>query len=244
MTCDEFLEQAAAYALGVLDDGEQVGCTRHLLEPGPHRGCGVAVDEARAVAVSLSRGLPGRAPSPRLWRAIEARLGEIPREPGARRRMWRELAGWFVAAAVIGVYLYGAPIDNRKRAVAAAEGAPTTVRDAMALMTTPGTRLVAFVPQRTGAGRASVILNASAHRALVLCDRTPPEAARLLRVWVSRGPLTPTPLAPLTLSDEGVASVQLGPTLFEPTLPERLLISADGPTAQAPTEVLLSAELR
>jgi len=244
MTCEEFLEQAAAYALGVLDDGEQAACTRHLLDPGPHRACGVAVDEARAVVVSLSRGLPGRAPSPRLWRAIEARLGDIPREPGARRRMWRELAGWFVAAAVIGVYLYGTPIDTRRKTVAAAEGAPITVRDAMTMMTTPGTRLVAFVPQRAGAGRASVMLNAPAHRALVLCDRTPPEAARLLRVWVSRGPLALAPLAPLTLSDEGVASVQLGPTLFEPTLPDRLLISADGPSAKAPTEVLLSAELR
>jgi hypothetical protein len=244
MTCEEFLEQAAAYALGILDPGEQEACTRHLMERGPHRGCSVTVEEARAVAVSLSGGLPGQHPSPRLWRAIEARLGDIPREPGARRRVWRELAGWFVAAAVIGVYFYSAPMDTRRKPLAAAEGAPTLVRDAMGLMTTSGTRLLVFVPRRPGAGRASVILNPAERRAMVLCDRTPPESARLLRVWATRGTGAPEPVAPLSLSDEGVASVQLGASLFEPSLPDRLLISADGPTAMAPTEVLLSAELR
>jgi hypothetical protein len=243
MTCDEVLERAAAYALNILEPAEHEACARHLRGPGPHRGCVVAVEEARAVAASLSDRLPERAPPPELWRAIEARLGRLPREPGARRRVWRELAGWFVAAAVIGIYFYGAPIDTRRRAVAL-EGAPGMVRDAMTLMTAQGTRLVGFVPRRADAGRASVILNPAERRAVVLCDRTPPESARLLRVWQSRDGAAPVPLAPLTLSREGVASVQLGPALFEPTLPQSLYISADGPTAMSPTEILLAADLR
>jgi hypothetical protein len=157
--------------------------------------------------------------------------------------VWRELAGWFVAAAVISIYLYGPPVDTRRRAVAE-EGQPALVREAMGLMTTPGTRLVPFVPSRAGVGRAALILNASERRALVLCDRTPPAAARLLRVWAGRDGAPAEPLAPLSLSEEGVASVQLGEALFGPARPNRLFISADGPSALSPTEILLSAELR
>ena len=195
------------------------------------------------MAAQLAGTVPGRLPSPQLWRAIEARLGDLPRDPRARRYVWRELAGWFVAAAVIGLYLYGVPLDTRRRAIAV-EGPPAMIRAAMTLMSTPGTRLYAFLPGRAGAGRATVLINADARRALVLCDRTPPAAARQLRLWTARAGGAPVGLAPLALSDEGVASVELGEVLFGPSAPDRLLISADGPTAMAPTEILLSAELR
>jgi anti-sigma-K factor RskA len=244
MTCEEFLEQAPAYALSILEQDERNACARHLGEVGPHRGCTGAVEEARQTAAALSGALPGRRPSPQLWGAIEARLtGDLPRDRRARRRVWRELAGWFVAAAVIGLYLYGPPLDTRRGAVAV-EGAPAIIRSAMALMTLPGSRLLAFSPWRENAGRATLIMSAGEQRAMVLCDRTPPAAARRLRLWSARGQGRPVPLALLSLSNEGVASVALGKELFEPGLPDRLLISADGPDAKSPTEILLSAELK
>jgi anti-sigma-K factor RskA len=243
MTCEEFLESSAAYALGVLDPGESAACVRHLGQPGPHRGCPQAVTDAQAVAASLAGTLPARPPPPQLWRAIEARLGEIPRDPGARRRVWRELAGWFVAAAVIGFYLYSVPLDGRRRAVAL-EGSPSVVKDAMGLMTEPGTRLVVFVPRRPGAGRATVILNAAERRAVVLCDRAPPAAAGRLRLWTARDGRPPIALESFALSEDGLAWAQVGSALFAPRLPDRLLISADDPGAPTPSDLLLIAELR
>jgi anti-sigma-K factor RskA len=243
MTCEEFLELSAAFALGILDPAERTACVGHLADPQPHRGCAIAVQEAQAVAAQLAGGVPARAPSPQLWRAIEARISDLPRDPAARRRVWRELAGWFVAAAVIGFYLYSAPAETRRQAIAL-EGAPSAIRDAMGLMTSPGTRLVVFAARRAEAGRATVILSPTEHRAVVLCDRVPPQAARRLRLWAVRGEAPPAPLIALTMSDDGVAMAQLGATLFEPTGPDRLVISSDGPEAAAPGDVLLTAQLR
>jgi anti-sigma-K factor RskA len=243
MTCEELLETAAAYALGVLEPAESDACARHLREPGPHRGCAEAVQEATAVAAKLAGALQGQDPPPQLWRALEARLGEVPGDPRARRRVWRELAGWFVAAAVIGFYIYNVPFETR-RGAAATGSAPAMVRDAMGLMASPGTRLVAFVPRRPEAGRAALILNRSDRRAVVLCDRAPPAAARRLRLWSVRGEAPAVPIAPLALAPDGVASAQIGDPLFEAIPPDRLLISADDLTALIPTDVLLAAELR
>jgi anti-sigma-K factor RskA len=243
MTCEDFVEQSAAYVLGILDPAERAACLQHLEGAGPHRGCTAAVAEAQAVAASLAQALPHHRPSRQVWRAIEARLGELPREPRARRRLWRELAGWFVAAAVIGVYLYSVPLDTRRRAVAV-EAAPSMVRESMTLMTAPGTRVLVFRARRADAGRASLIMSASEGRAVVLCDHVPPESARRLRLWAIRGDAAPMALGPLALSEEGVAWAQLGPAFFGPSAPDRLLISADDPSALIPTEVLLSAELR
>ena len=72
MTCEHFTEMAPAYALAVLDEGERTACTRHLARSGPHRGCRLAVTEARQVTAQLSAAVPARPPSPGLWRAIEA----------------------------------------------------------------------------------------------------------------------------------------------------------------------------
>jgi len=243
MTCEDFLESSAAYALGILDPVEAKACARHLAQPGPHRGCPQAVNDAQAVAATLAGTLPARPPSPQLWRAIEARLGEAPRDPSARRRVWRELAGWVVAAAVIGFYLYSVPVDGRRRAVAL-ESSPSVVRDAMGLMSEPGTRLVVFVPSRAGVGRATIIINGAERRAVVLCDRAPPASARRLRLWTVRDGASPMALSSFTLSGDGLASAQIGLALFAPRVPDRLLISADDPGAPVPTDVLMAAELR
>ena len=105
MTCEEFKEMAPAYALSALEVAELAACTRHLAQSGPHRRCQEAADAARQVTVRLAAALPARAPSLRLWRAIEAHIAGVP--PAARRRGRRlaELGGWIVAAAVIGFSL-------------------------------------------------------------------------------------------------------------------------------------------
>jgi len=244
MTCEEFKEMAPAYGLAVLDDAERTACARHLAGSGSHRGCPDAVEEARHVSARLSAVVPARAPSPRVWRAIEARIADVPIGAVAPRPRMRELGGWFVAAAAIAIYLLSAPGATHRRAMAP-KGGPSAAREALGLMTAPGTRVVPFRARKAGAGRATLIVNPAQHRALLLADQMPPGAAERLRLWGMRGPDVPTPIAPVPLvASEGIAAADLGSSLFEPTPPDHLVLSADGPGATSPSDVLLTAETR
>jgi anti-sigma-K factor RskA len=117
MTCDEFKQMAPAYALIALDEEERSACADHLAT-GCHRGCREAVASAEMLAAQLGAALIPERPSPHVWRAIAARLPQdrgaatLPDE-AARRRGLYHLCGWLVAAALVGVYLYNAPIDLR-----------------------------------------------------------------------------------------------------------------------------------
>jgi hypothetical protein len=239
---------APAYALAVLDEGERIACTRHLAQSGPHRGCEEALGEAREVSACLCAEVPARPPSPGLWRAIEARIADVPTGALDRRRRRRErvreIAGWVVAAVVIGLSLVSTRADRRGPGVAV-DGHRSTAREAIGLMTVPGTRVVAFIPRKTGVGRATLIVDPIHHRALLLADQLPPEAAARLRLWGARGPNVPTPLAPVSfVAADGVAAAELGSSLFEPAPPDQLVLSADGPDATSPGDVLLTAETR
>ena len=117
MSCDEFKEMAAAYALVALDEPERAACAHHLATGAPHRGCREAVGAAELVAAQLGAALIPHRPSPQVWRAIAARLhearGTATQPEDARRRSLYHLCGWLVAAAVVGVYLYNAPLNRR-----------------------------------------------------------------------------------------------------------------------------------
>jgi len=248
MTCEEFTEMAPAYALAALDEIERTACTRHLAQSGPHCGCDEALGEARDVTACLSVAVPARPPSPGLWRAIEARVADVPAGAVDRRRRprerVREIAGWVVAAVVIGLSLVSTRADRARRGVAA-DGNRSTAREAIGLMTVPGTRVVAFIPRKIGVGRATLIVNPIQHRALLLADQIPAEAAPRLRLWGARGPNVPTPLAPVSfVAGDGIAAADLGSSLFEPASPDQLVLSADGPDATSPGDVLLTAETR
>ena len=117
MTCDEFKELAPAYALIALDEQERSACADHLAMGFPHRGCREAVAAAELVAARLGTALIPQRPSPQVWRSIAARLhedrGNSPGPEDARRRNLYHLCGWLVAAALVGVYLYNAPLNRR-----------------------------------------------------------------------------------------------------------------------------------
>src|SRR6185369_14999277 len=119
--------------------------------------------------------------SPRLWRAIEARIADVPPATRGRGRRLAEIGGWIVAAAAIGFFLYSAPTDARRPTAADGEG--PTARTALDLMTAPGTRVVPFRARKAGAGRATLIVNPAQRRALLLADQMPPGAAERLRLW-------------------------------------------------------------
>lgn len=127
MTCDEFKELAPAYALIALDEDERRACARHLATGAPHRGCVEAVEQATLVAARLGVVLHPSLPAPRVWQNIAAQVRShgavapaVARPPAgsaeeARRRGLYHLAGWLVAAALLGLYLYAFPLDFHHR---------------------------------------------------------------------------------------------------------------------------------
>jgi anti-sigma-K factor RskA len=132
LSCDEFKEMAPAYALTALDEVERAACARHLAEGTAHRGCREVVAEAELVAARLGASLAPRMPSVHVWTAIAARIrageGAPPlADEAARRRGLYHLCGFLVAAALVGLYLYNAPVDHlmHLRAMLSAAPAPT-----------------------------------------------------------------------------------------------------------------------
>ena len=127
MTCDEFKELAPAYALIALDEDERRACAHHLASDTAHRGCVEAVEHATLVASRLGVVLHPSLPAPRVWQNIAAQVrGLDAAVPAAarpstasaeevRRRGFYHLAGWLVAAALVGLYLYAFPLDFRHR---------------------------------------------------------------------------------------------------------------------------------
>jgi anti-sigma-K factor RskA len=132
LTCDEFKELAPAYALIALDEGEREACVRHLALGTAHRGCREVVAEAELVAARLGSALAPRTPSAHVWAAIAARIRSGEGAPAlgdeaARRRSVYHLCGFIVAAALVGLYLYNAPVEHlmHLRAMLSAAQAPT-----------------------------------------------------------------------------------------------------------------------
>jgi ferric-dicitrate binding protein FerR (iron transport regulator) len=124
MTCDEFKELAPAYALIALDEDERRACAHHLASGSAHRGCVEAVEHATLVASRLGVVLHPSIPAPRVWQNIAAQVRAAGQAVPAsaeevRRRGLYHLAGWLVAAALLGLYLYAFPIDTRRRQPAA-----------------------------------------------------------------------------------------------------------------------------
>ncbi len=99
MTCAEFKELAAAYALGALTDEERAACDAHL-ENSQHEGCFEALAEAYGAAEKLATSLPPVKPRPQVWSAIEAatvRASSTKAQPPARASR----TPWLVAAALL-----------------------------------------------------------------------------------------------------------------------------------------------
>ena len=75
LTCAQFVDMAEAFALDALDATEQRACALHALRTVHHAGCREALAAARGVVDRLAAALPGGAPPPRLWNAIQSRIG-------------------------------------------------------------------------------------------------------------------------------------------------------------------------
>ena len=64
-----------------------------------------------------------------------------------------------------------------------------------------------------------------------------------LRLWAIRNRAAPVLVSRLIATADGMATADLGTALFDPTLPDTLLVSVDPADAAAPRSVLLAARL-
>ena len=75
LTCAQFVDMAEAFALDALDEHERRACARHAGRAVHHADCREALAAAQGVVHRLAAALPGGAPPPHVWSAIESRLG-------------------------------------------------------------------------------------------------------------------------------------------------------------------------
>jgi anti-sigma-K factor RskA len=197
VTCDEFKQQVAAYALGALDAVEKQACEQHLTEA-KHEGCVEALRAAAQSAALLAEALTPAAPAPSTWAAIEGRL----RATAPRRGP--PLVAWMLAAAAVLLILWlgfdrvhlqdqlAANDAHGKQqlseCVAQLERMKSDAqmrRDALALLAISGTRLIALTQK--GAEQANVIYHVGQKRAYVLGQNLAAPTGKDYELWMIRG---------------------------------------------------------
>jgi anti-sigma-K factor RskA len=254
MTCAEFREIAALYALGALDPEQAAAAEAHLAEP-RHEACFETLRAASAITETLARSLPGRRPSARVWSRIEARIAAAAAPAASARGRWRESAGWLAAAAA--VVLLGTALASRQgllrqntmlsAASADANGqkqqcleelassrAETDRLRAMAqLLQSPTSRVVAFAPQpgQPSFG-ARAVVDLAQRKAMVLSASLHPQAGKDFQLWVLRGS-TPEPAGLLRADASGTVLAAVDPSLL--TAPFDALAVSLEPAGGSPT---------
>jgi hypothetical protein len=195
MTCAEFEEQAAAWALGALSLDESRAMDAHLSEPA-HEACAEALRRARETVGLIALAEAPLRPSAETWRQIERQLGA--------RSHPREWIGWLVAAAAVLLLIFTwrdrvvrldtaratAAREQQLRAACTAElehaRADAQLRaEALALLEEAGTRLVPLAPQGATVASANVIW--SERRAFVVGHSLQPAPGKDYELWLIRG---------------------------------------------------------
>ncbi len=222
MTCAEFHELAAAYALGALDPEEQRLCELHL-SASEHEGCPDKVAEARRTVAALGDSIAPVRPREAIWKEIEAGLAPAQR-PAATGRRARAAAWAFalVAAAAVAFAFrqWQSSADLRDR-IAVAEGDSSraleerrrlsaersacikdlaaartdlALRDeAVALLGVPETRVIAFAPQGDAKSAGRAVVNLAEKKGVVIGRGLPPRDGRDYELWIIREGQDPKP---------------------------------------------------
>src|SRR5262245_20983533 len=116
MTCNEFKELAAAFAIGALDDDEANACEGHL-QAEAHDGCENALRQAQHATAALGASLDP-VPVPRaVWQRIEEEISAATVvadsspavAPPRRTSRWGQVVsiGLLAAAAVALLFMNG-----------------------------------------------------------------------------------------------------------------------------------------
>jgi hypothetical protein len=244
VTCAEFKELVEAYALGALDPAEAAACEAHLAER-EHDGCLTALRRAHEAVALLGAALPPVTPSPSTWAAIAARTGAAT--VGRAPRRLTSLAWAFAAAsALLLVWLLRgraemqgelrAAIDRaqsqsaqRAQCVADLEHARADVRmqrEALALLSQPGARLVTLAPSGGAAASANVILRAGDEHAYLVGRNLAAPVGHDYELWLIRG-ARKIPAGLLHGDASGGLITALDPALLREGLPDALAVTLE-----------------
>lgn len=225
MTCADFKELAAVFALGALDPLERAAAEAHLAEA-THQGCFEALAEASAGMEALARTLPSPRPDAGIWRDIEARVS--PRQQGLRLR---EGLAWSAAAAAL-LLLFAGSARLRERSAAevasvqrekqqclgelsSLRGEAEAQRSAIALLQSPTTTVVSFAPQPSGGGLgARALVDVAARKGMVLSSALLPRAGKDFELWIIRGKEAPVPAGLLRAGLSGAVLASIDPQLL------------------------------
>jgi len=238
MTCVEFKEIAALLAAGTLDPPERLAAEEHLGEP-THDGCFEALRRAAESWDAVGRSLPPLRPDGHVWQGIAGRIEEKSR--AAAVRTW---AGWGVAAAlalaVVGVQggriraerraaelaSASAERDQCARDLSQAQGEAALQRDALALLASPSTQVVALSPQQSGAGiTARALVNLPSRAAVLYAAGPPAPQGKDYELWVIRGDKK-LPAGLLRTQPSGAILARIDPALLGET-PDALAVTME-----------------
>jgi anti-sigma-K factor RskA len=222
MTCAEFHELAAGYALGALDPEEQRLCELHLAAS-EHDGCQEKLAEARRTVAALGDSIAPVRPREAIWKQIESGLAPAER-PAAGGRGARVTA-WVLALAAAGALAWGIrewrkgadlrdrmavlegdsslAVQQRRRLTAErsaclkdlqAARADLALRDeAVALLGVPETRVIAFAPQGDAKSGGRAVVNFGEKKGVVIARGLTPQDGKDYELWILRGNDPPRP---------------------------------------------------
>jgi hypothetical protein len=247
MTCGDFKEQVAAFALGILDGDERMACERHLATVEAHDGCLEALQQASEAVALMALSLPPVAPSPSLWPAIEARTRAVA-PLGQRRRRWAAAAPWLLAAAALVALAWSLRerlwLRTELRVTAARAGDEASARaqcvaeldafrrdaglrrDALALLQRPGTRLVTLAQQGGASASVHVILHPVDAKAFVLGRGLAAPSGKDYELWMIRGDRK-IPAGLLRGDASGALITAIDPTLLREGAPDAIAVTLE-----------------
>jgi anti-sigma-K factor RskA len=220
---DELELQAGEYALGTLSGDERVRFERALAE---HVWLQQRVEEWSRRLAPLAEAVAPAAPSPAVWRAIEARIGqdrfaEIRPPPS----LWDRIAFWrwsAIGAAALAVLLLAYIATDRR---------PMT-GEQIAVLTGPQ-------------GPAVVVSADARQRALTVRALADAPAGHTHELWIIAGNQRPRSLG--TIATAGTARLSLPDDLAAPLLGATLAVSLEppsgSPTGQPTGPVLYSGQI-
>ena len=250
MTCAEFKDLAAVFALGALDPAERAAAEAHLAEA-THEGCFEALRQASAGFEALARTLPAPRPDAGIWRVIEARVA--PRSGLGPRETFRDYArllAWAAAVAAVFLLLAGGARERRLHAEAVASverekqqclgelsslrGEAEAQRSAIVLLQSPSTQVISFAAQPTGGGLgARALIDVAARKGMVLSSALLPRAGKDFELWIIRGKEAPVPAGLLRAGKSGTVLASIDPRLLAGGA-DALAVSVE-PTGGSPT---------
>jgi anti-sigma-K factor RskA len=272
MTCAEFRELAALYALGALSAEERAQADAHLAEES-HQGCLEALRSASAGTETLARSLVPARPDERIWGGIESRLGTGAAQRAASGMGWRERAAWGIcAAAALLLFLSlsarrqeerqardrEAQLASAARAsdeakaqclqqLASLKGEAEARQAALVLLQSPSSQVVSLAPQP---GKppysARALLDLPRRQGMILSSTLPPQAGKDYQLWVIRGQQPPVAAGLLRAGPSGTVLAAIDPQLLA-THPDALAVSVEpqggSPSGQPSGDIVLVGQL-